>query len=309
MDDLRMRKAELEARYGPWTAHNLRLANDVYTISPAPTGDEQKLRRVLQLVSDLAQRPIDELRVLDLACLEGMYALEFAARGAQVVAIEGREANLAKAHFAAEALGIEGVDFQLGDVRDLDPARHGTFDVILCLGILYHLDAPDVFNFVTAMRRVCTDLLVVDTHASPVPRESRTHDGVTYFGESLFEHDDAASEDERLEAVWSSLDNPKAFAPTRASLLNLLAVNGFSSVHECLLPPEPDKPRDRITYVARAGERLEPRLTPAPPAWAPLPEETGRSTTTLTESLGARVPPGVKRTLRRVAGRPTPQRR
>jgi SAM-dependent methyltransferase len=309
MDDLRARKAELEAQYGPWTAHNLRLAEDVYTISPAPTGDEQKLRRVLQIVADLAQRPIDALRVLDLACLEGMYALEFAARGARVVAIEGREANLAKARFAAEALDIDGIDFQLGDVRDLDPARHGTFDVVLCLGILYHLDAPDVFDFVASMRRVCTDLLVVDTHASPAPRESRTHDGVTYFGESLLEHEETATEDERLDAAWSSLDNPKAFAPTRASLLNLLGVNGFSSVHECLLPPEPDKPRDRITYVARAGGRLEPRLTPAPPPWAPLPEEAGRSTATMAESLRANVPPGVKRTLRRLAGRPTPPRR
>jgi SAM-dependent methyltransferase len=309
MHDLRARKAELESQSGPWTAHNLLLGAEVFSISPAPTGDETKLRRVLQIVADLARRPVRELRVLDLACLEGMYALELAARGAQVVAIEGRETNLAKARFAAEALGIDGVDFQLGDVRELDPQRHGSFDVVLCLGILYHLDAPDVFDFVAAMRRVCTDLLVVDTHASPEPREARTHAGATYFGESLFEHDDSASGEERLGAVWSSLDNPRAFAPTRASLLNLLAANGFSSVYECLLPPEPGKPRDRITYVARVGERLEPLLTPPPPPWAPLGEDRDRGAPPLTRRAAAYLPPGVKRALRRLAGRSTPPRR
>jgi SAM-dependent methyltransferase len=305
--DLTERKAEIEARHGLWTAHNVRLGEGVYTMSPHATGDEEKLRRVVQIVADLARRPIAELRVLDLACLEGMYALELAARGAEVVAIEGREANLAKGRFAAEVLGVE-VDFQLGDVRDLDPARHGTFDVVLCLGILYHLDAPDAFTFAAQMRSVCTDLLVIDTHASPAPRESRTHEGHTYFGESLFEHEESASEGERLDAVWSSLDNPQAFAPTRASLLNLLADTGFSSAYECLLPPEPGKPRDRITYVARAGERVEPRVTPAPPPWAPLPEQASAAEPVAQRLRGA-VPRPLKQALRRVAGRASPPRR
>ena len=59
--------------------------------------------------------------MLDLASLEGMYALELARRGAEVIAIEGREANIEKARFAARALAID-VDFQLGDVRDLSRA-------------------------------------------------------------------------------------------------------------------------------------------------------------------------------------------
>src|SRR5919199_94278 len=105
---------DMVARYGPWTAHNVDLGNGLYTISPSPAGDEVKLRRVVQLVSDLLEGQIAGARVLDLACLEGMYALELARRGARVTAIEGREQNLAKAQFAATALGLE-VDFRLGD--------------------------------------------------------------------------------------------------------------------------------------------------------------------------------------------------
>ena len=183
-DAIRREQAELEARYGAWTAHNIRLADGVYTLSEAPAGDEVKLRRVAQIVSDTFAGGIAGLRVLDLACLEGMYALEFARRGAEVVAIEGREANLEKARFAARALGLE-VDFRLGDVRELTRQDHGQFDVVLCLGILYHLDAPDVFRLLERMAEVCRRALVIDTSVAARGNEERSHSGQSYRGTTL----------------------------------------------------------------------------------------------------------------------------
>jgi len=266
VDEIRREKEEIEARYGPWTAHNVRLADGLYTMSPEPSGDEVKLRRVVQLVHDVFDR-IEGLRVLDLACLEGMYALELAARGADVIAIEGRERNLAKARFAARVLGLDQrVDFQLGDVRDLSLERHGEFDAILCLGILYHLDAPDVFPFVDRLAEACRRALIVDTNVSLAPRDEHRRSGALYKGESLFEHDPSSSEEERLQAVWSSLDNQTAWVPTRPSLVSLLGRAGFTSVAECWVPAEPEKTPGRITLLALNGRLQEPQLTPAPPS-------------------------------------------
>ena len=45
-ESIRQEQAELEQRFGPWTAHNIRLADGVWTMSESPTGDEVKLRRV-----------------------------------------------------------------------------------------------------------------------------------------------------------------------------------------------------------------------------------------------------------------------
>ena len=81
-----------------------------------------------------------------------------------MVAIEGREANAAKARVAAEVLGLERLEIRVEDVRELSAERHGTFDVVLCLGLLYHLDADDLFPFIDTARR-CLRLTADPGHA------------------------------------------------------------------------------------------------------------------------------------------------
>ena len=48
------------------------------------------------MIQDITQCDFKNLRILDLACLEGHYAIEFALQGATVVGIEGRESNIQK---------------------------------------------------------------------------------------------------------------------------------------------------------------------------------------------------------------------
>jgi 2-polyprenyl-3-methyl-5-hydroxy-6-metoxy-1,4-benzoquinol methylase len=304
VETIERERREIEQTHGPWTAHNVRLAPGVYTIGEQPAGDEVKLRRVTQVVLDLCGGDVSGARVLDLACLEGMYSLELARRGAEVVAIEGREANVAKARFAARALGLD-VDFRIGDVRDLAREQHGEFDVVLCLGILYHLDAADLFPFVERMSEVCRRALVVDTHVSVRDEEQRTHHGHVYGGHTLVEHAPDATEEERLRAVWSSLDNPQAFALTKPSLLRLLARNGFTSVHETHVPAEPEKTLDRATLVALKGRLAGELLTPEPPTAAgdvrERPPLSVRLVASRAWSVGrAAVPPPLRARLRQL---------
>lgn len=63
------KKRKVVEKFGPWTAHNIYLGGDVYTISKGIAGDEIKLRRILQSVSDISRRPLESLRILDLACM------------------------------------------------------------------------------------------------------------------------------------------------------------------------------------------------------------------------------------------------
>src|SRR5262249_42171246 len=53
-----------------------------------------KVRRITQLALELAARPVEELSVLDLACGEGVYAIEAAMHGASVLAVDGRSERM-----------------------------------------------------------------------------------------------------------------------------------------------------------------------------------------------------------------------
>src|SRR5215472_2767563 len=156
-DFLEKQKQAVVDKFGPWTASNIHLDNDCYTIGKKIEGDEIKLRRVLQIVSDAARKPFRSLRLLDLACHEGIYAIEFARQGAGVVGIEGREAHIEKAKFVKNTLSLNNLEIYQDDVRNLSKAKYGSFDVVLCLGILYHLDVPDVFSFIESIGEVCED--------------------------------------------------------------------------------------------------------------------------------------------------------
>jgi 2-polyprenyl-3-methyl-5-hydroxy-6-metoxy-1,4-benzoquinol methylase len=153
IEQIKRKKQEIVEHFGPWTAHCIHLGSQIYTFEESQM--DSRLRRFLQIASDITGEPLEMLRVLDLACLEGHYSIEFALHGANVLAIEGREGNLAKARFVKEALSLNNLELALDDVRKLDQDRHGVFDVVLCLGILYHLDTPGVMDFVEKISTVC----------------------------------------------------------------------------------------------------------------------------------------------------------
>jgi 2-polyprenyl-3-methyl-5-hydroxy-6-metoxy-1,4-benzoquinol methylase len=254
-ETIRRRMAEIRAVHGVWNAHNIHLGDGVYTMEDAFTADEVMLRRFVQAVADAVGRPLAELRVLDLACHEGMYGIEFARQGAAVVGIEGREMNLAKARFVKEVLGLERLEFQLDDVRNLRVERHGLFDVVLCSGILYHLTTPDVFEFLENIARCCTRLAVFNTQVSTAPRVAVTHRDRQYHGHYFYEHlpENRGGVDE--SATWASLDNSHSFWFTRPSLANVLSEVGFTTVADCIVPGRPGQRADWVTWLAFKGER------------------------------------------------------
>lgn len=124
---------------------------------------------MIQAVCDVAHRPLRGLRILDLGCAHGAYSIELATRGAEVLGIEGREAWLEQARRLKQDAALSNVEFVQDDVRNLSKEKYGEFDVVLCLGILYHLDAPDVFDFVNRVAQVCRDFAIIETHFAGTP--------------------------------------------------------------------------------------------------------------------------------------------
>jgi ubiquinone/menaquinone biosynthesis C-methylase UbiE len=270
--DLRRKMDQVIEQYGEWTAMNIHVGEDVYTIDPGIA--DERLRRFMQIARDTLRRPLHGLKVLDLACCEGIYAIEFALQGAETVGIELREANLAKARFSQEALGLDHLKFIQDDVKNVSKERYGEFDLVLCSGILYHLDAPDVFGFLENVADVCGDLLIIDTYVSARPEVNLEHRGRTYSGRYYSEHDPKATAEEKLRDLWAAVENTRSFWLTKPSLLNLLSHLGFTTVFDCEIPAMGGATEDRITLVAFKGEAVEVISSPATNEYPvkPVPE-------------------------------------
>ena len=107
--------------------------------------------------------------VLDMGCNSGFYSFEFAKRGANVISFDNSYHNLVQAKFAQKILGINNINFLYGDVKDLKQFRN-KFDLILCLGLLYHVQDPkSVIRDVSKL----TKIAIFETIAEMTTSESK----------------------------------------------------------------------------------------------------------------------------------------
>lgn len=129
--------AERIRALGPWF-HNMELGG-VRTAPEHFLGDYPmvKWRHVgPALPADLSGRT-----VLDIGCNGGFYAMEMKRRGAaHVLGIDEDEAYLAQARFAAEVEGL-AIEYRHMSVYDVG-ALGRRFDIVLFMGVLYHLRHP-----------------------------------------------------------------------------------------------------------------------------------------------------------------------
>jgi tRNA (mo5U34)-methyltransferase len=131
---LRRRAAEL----GPWF-HNIEIAPGVWTAPDHFLGDYPNVK--WRRFADAIPRDLSGLSVLDIGCNGGFYAIEMKRRGAaRVVGLDSDPDYLAQARFAAEAAGC---DIELRQMSVYDVGALGErFDVVLFMGVLYHLRHP-----------------------------------------------------------------------------------------------------------------------------------------------------------------------
>jgi SAM-dependent methyltransferase len=80
--------------------------------------------------------------ILELGSLEGAHSFSLARLANRVVAVEGRDENIARAQFVQELLGVENVTFVEADLETVPLERFGRFDAVFCVGLLYHLPKP-----------------------------------------------------------------------------------------------------------------------------------------------------------------------
>jgi tRNA (mo5U34)-methyltransferase len=129
-----------------------------------------------------------------------------------VLGIDGRQMHVDQANLVFEANSIEPsrYRFELSDIFTLD-LHEERFDIVLCLGLLYHVSKP--FELMERMAAWNTDLLVID---STLDTEARG----PYF---RMIHQD-------VDDPRSALDRPIALHPTRRAVVRLAEQFGYGTV-------------------------------------------------------------------------------
>jgi tRNA (mo5U34)-methyltransferase len=130
---------EQVARLAPWF-HNIDLGHGIATAPDHFLGDYPRFK--FARFADALPADLTGRTVLDIGCNAGFYSVEMARRGAaRVVGIDSDERYLAQARLASAALGFPQLEFRLLSVYDV-AALGERFDLVIFMGVLYHLRHP-----------------------------------------------------------------------------------------------------------------------------------------------------------------------
>ncbi len=113
---------------------------------------------------------LEKKRVLDLACNAGFWSLCAIEAGCDyVLGIDNQQMHIEQANFVFEVKEVEKsrYDFIAGDILATDLTRFGTFDVVLCPGLMYHINKP--MELMENISAVNSDLLMIDTRLADLP--------------------------------------------------------------------------------------------------------------------------------------------
>jgi len=105
---------------------------------------------------------LNGLRVLDIGTSDGFFALELARRGAAVVAIDYR-GKQDHGYHVMEMLNPVRIEYHKMNVYELEEKPLGQFDIVLFMGVLYHL--PDMIRALHMIRQCCRGTLYLETHS------------------------------------------------------------------------------------------------------------------------------------------------
>ena len=137
----RVREPDLQRRIetlGPWF-HNMNL-DGVWTAPHHFLGDYPGSK--FERFAPHLPKSLEGKSVLDIGCNAGFYSIEMKRRGAErVLGIDSDDRYLAQAKLASEVLGFSDIELRKLNVYDVG-ALGEKFDLVIFMGVLYHLRHP-----------------------------------------------------------------------------------------------------------------------------------------------------------------------
>src|SRR3954453_8399605 len=176
-DEIRRRAEAL----GPWF-HNINL-HGVWTAPDHFLGDYPNIK--FKSFADAIPQDLSGKTVLDIGCNGGFYSIEMKRRGAErVLGVDFDDDYLAQARFAADVSGLK-IEFRKLSVYDVG-ALGERFDVVLFMGVLYHLRHP-LLALDLIHAHVAQDLLVFQSMQRGAKAVDALRDNYDFLQTEMFD--------------------------------------------------------------------------------------------------------------------------
>lgn len=203
-----------------------------------PTVHQTRAAMMEPVVRDALKGGANGASAIDIACSEGWFAHRLVDWGAaRVHGIDVREVNIRRAELVRDHYGIDSsrLTFAVGDAMALDPDTVGRFDVVLMIGLIYHLENPiGAIRIARALTRgVCVVEAQVTEHNTPV----RSGVGVTDMYEQLDASWAAKFEPAQDSHPIASHGGVISLVPNLAALVQAMEVVGFPDVRVLVASP------------------------------------------------------------------------
>jgi len=192
--------------------------------------------------------------VLDIGCNGGFYSIEMKRRGAErVVGLDFDDRYLSQARFAAASLGFD-IEFRKLSVYDVHKLNE-RFDVVLFLGVLYHLRHP-LLALDLIHEHVARDLFVFQSLQRGSETVEPVQDDYEFWEKDVFERPDFPKM-YFVEKRYAG-DPTNWWIPNRAAVEAMLRSAGFeilahpeTEVFVCRYRSLPDEPRAIYASIRR----------------------------------------------------------
>jgi len=102
------------------------------------------------------QLPFQHKHLIDVGCGIGRFCDFFLEQECKIFCVDGREQNIKNLMVLYPMVQSAVIDLENTDIRTL-----GTFDIVFCYGLLYHLSDP--LSLIQNAARACSEFMIIET--------------------------------------------------------------------------------------------------------------------------------------------------
>lgn len=181
---------------------------------------DQALRRIVKRLKPA----LDLSTAVDAGCGVGFFSQTLAECGLYTSGFDARGENVEEARRR-----FPGIPFEQADVEAREISKLGRFDLVLCFGLLYHLENP--LQAIRNLGAITEKCLVLESMCLPDERCS------------LLLREEPWQDDQSLTEM--------ACYPSESSLVKMLYHAGFAKVYRLTPPPDHDDFRETLEHKQR----------------------------------------------------------